>query len=228
MPWDSSLPDGDISIALGDDAIRANNVAIEAALTLEHRFATGGNQSGRHVFVTDTAANIAALADVADGSIAFDTDTLGASRPVLRVYDGSTWNYAQPGDPSNPVAYVDEVNNWDGTNNFLWQSVTPGAGSPDTLAINLAESGYKYATITGDTEVQNPSNFVAGYASTVLLQITNSGAGHTLTWDNVYHSSYGIAPIFDPADGAINYFSLTRMQTGNVLVTAIPSISVIT
>ena len=222
MAWDKTLPDGTLSIAQGDDDIRENNDSLEIALDLEHRFTTGGNQSGRHVFYYGTSAGVAGLADVDDGSIAFEESSRGAGNPVLRVREGGVWRQL---DVAQDVARLDEANDWSAPNNFEWVSVTPAAGTPDTLAVDLTLSSYKYATISGDTEISNPSGAVAGYAQNVLLQITNSGAGHTITWGSAYRAPNGVAPIYDDSDAAVNIFSLTILQTGGVLVTTAMDVS---
>lgn len=228
MPWDSSLPDGDISIALGDDAIRANNVALEAALDLEHVFATGGDQHGRHKFTLDTPANIAALGSLVAGAIAFDNSTRNPAM-VMRVYDGTTWQYVHSRDPSNPVAYIFETQEWTRPQNMQWQDVTPGAGSPNTVAIDMALQPFKAVTITADTEIQLPTNQPStGFTQTVMLQVTNSGAGHTISWatgaDN-YVAPNGVTPIYDNSDGAINIFQITRLRNGDdFLVTSAISV----
>lgn len=59
MAWDKSLPAGTKKIRLSDDDIRANNVALEAALSEGHDFNTGGSQTGKHTtptFVDNGAA----------------------------------------------------------------------------------------------------------------------------------------------------------------------------
>lgn len=230
MAWDATLPDGDISIALGDDAIRANNSALETALDLEHRFATGGGaagQSGRHTFTYDDETAIAALANVAAGSIAFSDDAIAAERPVLRIYDGSVWRYLNPYDPDHITPYINESQSWTRPQNMQWQDVTPGAGSPNTVAIDMALQPFKAVTISADTEIQVPTNQpTAGYSQTVVLQVTNSGAGHVITWasggGDQYVSSSGIAPIYDDSDGAVNIFQITRLRNNNdFLVTSV-------
>ena len=50
--WDKTLPSGSKDYDLGDDDIRTNNTAIEAALDQDHDFATGSTQTGKHNMVS--------------------------------------------------------------------------------------------------------------------------------------------------------------------------------
>ena len=52
MTWDKNKPSGGTKIRLADDMIRENQAAIEAALAEGHEFATGGEQTGKHVAPT--------------------------------------------------------------------------------------------------------------------------------------------------------------------------------
>ena len=230
MVWDKSNPAGNTKVSVGDDAIRANNDALEAALTAEHAFATGDDQSGRHRFPRGSIAQLTALAEKQNSTpgasigysgigISMDARTLGS----LVYWDGTAWQYADPG--VSDIARIDETGNWTAPQNIQWVQVTPAAGTPDTLAVDMSLSPNKYATITGDTLVSNPTNVpAANYGHVVTLDLTMSGAGHAITWGTNYRSSFGVSPIVDDADGAVNIFSLVYRRDGTVLVSAAPGV----
>lgn len=50
--WDKNKPAGSQKLRLADDDIRANNEALEIALSEGHEFVTGGGQSGKHTTPT--------------------------------------------------------------------------------------------------------------------------------------------------------------------------------
>ena len=47
MTWDKDLPSGGQKFNVGDDAVRANNAALETAIGNEHDFSTGSTQTWR-------------------------------------------------------------------------------------------------------------------------------------------------------------------------------------
>jgi hypothetical protein len=52
MAWDKDKPAGSTKLRNADDDLRANNAALETAISEGHEFATGGNQTGKHVTPT--------------------------------------------------------------------------------------------------------------------------------------------------------------------------------
>lgn len=50
--WDKNKPAGSQKLRLADDDIRANNEALETAISEGHEFATGGSQTGKHTTPT--------------------------------------------------------------------------------------------------------------------------------------------------------------------------------
>jgi hypothetical protein len=52
MAFDQTVPAGSKKIRLSDELIRANWAALETAISEGHEFATGGNQTGKHVTPT--------------------------------------------------------------------------------------------------------------------------------------------------------------------------------
>jgi len=223
MAWDKNLPDGAVNIAQGDDAIRANNTAIEAAMDFEHEFATGGVVTGRHKFQLATKATIDALTDpTVDGALALASDPRPNASLVYFDLTSGDWLYVDVG--TGDVARIDEIGSWTKMQSSLWDSVTPSGGF---LAVNLAESPSKYATITTDITFSNPINPVASHSSNVMFMVTWSGAGHTVSWGSEYVSSNGTAIPYSTGSGDITVFYMSRLQDGNTLVTSLSDVKAI-
>lgn len=70
MAWDANKPAGSQKLRLSDDEIRANNLALEDALSREHDFpGVEGNTAGRHTFIT--LENLASSPSSTDRGILF-------------------------------------------------------------------------------------------------------------------------------------------------------------
>lgn len=224
MAWDKDLPDGDLDIAQCDDDIRANNTALETAMSVEHRFATGGNQSGRHVFQSGGSAAIALLTNNATGSIAFRDDV--RSNFCLYYYNGSAYVPVMSGDPYLP--YTNEQSQFTACQVAQWQEVTPTPGTPDTLAINTAGSPLKWATIVGDTIISNPIGTLSGYGTIVTLELIMDGTGgYTITFGSNYRAVGGVVGISTTASTK-TLLSLVRDKDGLWVVSTLPNYVAIT
>lgn len=218
MAFDKDVPAGNTKISIGDNGIRANNTALEDAIDLEHDFTTGGTQTGRHHFPVDSEANLALLSPAGvSGGLAIATGV--RSDGVLVYNNGSAWVRADCGATDLPR--LDEVNEYTAPSHSVWTSVTPGGGS---VAIDLDDGPTFYATISGDVTVANPTNVVSGYCLNFLIQLTWSGAGHTVSWGSNYRASSGVAPIYTTGDGDVNLFACTVLPAGLVLVSGIVDI----
>lgn len=224
MAWDKDLPSGSLDIAQGDNAIRANNAAIESAFGQEHEFSTGGTNAGRHKFGSGNSAAQAAITTWQNGSIYFRTD-LRSGKIVLQRYSGSAW--VDLDVYQTDIPRTDEQSPYTVTQWGTWASVTPGAGTPDTLAIDLSLSPYKYATIVGDTIISNPTNALASNGTTCLLFLTMSGAGHVITWGSNYRTVGGITPAVASASGAKTLVYIQSCQDGTYAVTTLPGLAAI-
>lgn len=222
MAWDKNQPDGGADIALGDNKIRENNAALETALGREHEFSTGGANSGRHAFLTGNNATRDAIANWVAGSIYFNTEVRSGAICMQR-YSGSAWVDLDVFQSSIPRE--NEQSQFTVCQFASWASVTPGAGSPDTLAVDLSLSPNKYATIVGDTIISNPTNAVASHGTSVRLILTMSGAGHVITWGNNYRFMNGIAPVIASASGAKTCVYIESQQDGTYLASTAPNVS---
>lgn len=235
MAWDKDLPDGDVGIDLGDDAIRANNAAAETAFDLEHRFATGGNQSGRHTFVQDTTVNLDALSDTDAGSIGFSTDERSGYY-VGMIHDGSNFESmdVEPVDGSgNPT--LPRVNAPSKFTRLQWALVYNATGdivsaTPDTLEIDLEQGPFQYATLTNDTLITGVSSAgnQSGYSTTLFLEvIQGGGGGHLVTFNSPspFIAPYGVAPIVNQLSGYRTVLQFTKSHDGLWVVSSLPGLA---
>lgn len=225
MAWDKNLPSGGADIAQGDDAIRANNAAIETAVGAEHEFSTGGDNSGRHKFGSGDNATRNGITTWVDGSIWFNTQVRSGAI-CLQRWNGAAWVDLDLFQSSLPR--VNEQSTYSVTQWGTWASVTPAAGTPDTLAIDLSASAYKRATIVGDTLISNPTNALsASSGCTCILQLTMSGAGHVITWGSNYRTPGGVTPAISSGNGDVTLVYIQSVYNGLYLVTTMPGLAAI-
>lgn len=239
MAFDKSLPPGNTRINIGDNSIRENNEGVEDALggavgdgadlsgasprPGEHRFVTGGNQSGRHAFKHGALAdqNGLSVSSEDDGWVIMRTD-VRTGRRCWFVYDGSNWSAVDVG--TGDVPRIDENSQFTAAQEYQWESVVPAAG---TLSLDFSTQPAKYATVPASAlmTVANPSNApAAGFGSTYYLQLTNAGTGATIAWGSAYRAANSLEPAFNAASGAVNFYALTMLQTGAVLVHSSPAV----
>jgi len=237
MVWDKNNPPGNTKISVGDNTIRANNDQIETAINLEHSMSTGGNQEGRHTFERDTIANRDGPAVAfQNGSIFFATDER-TGRLVIQVRDGDAWENVDIEPMDTATSLIPTLPRLDSKSDFItcqfatYAQVTPtvdGAGPDQLIAIDLALSPFKYATLAADTTISNPLNSEAGKGTTVALDLVQSGSGgHIVTFGTDYRSPGGSLPAVDTTASARTMVYLTVLQSGSVLVTSVPGITTI-
>jgi len=225
MAWSKLLPDGDLSIAIGDDAIRANNTQLELALDLEHQFATGGLQTGRHKFAALNVGAQGGLATAAadDGWVIMRTDVRTGMRCWF-VYDAAAVAWVPVDVGTADVPRLDEqseftVSQW----GLYFPIVLIGAVCP----IDFGESAFQKATHPGASTLTVelaavPNIPVGGFGCSATLKITNAGGASVLAWDPVvFLFGQGAVPFHDPASGAINVYNLTVLDDGLVLVSGV-------
>ncbi len=194
---------------------RAHRTTLRDVIEIEHDFA-----EGRHKFVSvaDDGAQDAITTWV-DGSIIFRTDQF-TGETTFRRYDGANWIDVAP--PIN-VPRTD-----DGTQTYFtaqqwatWVQVTPSGGN---IAIDMELSPAKYATVSTDVVITNPTNMESAQSGVVLFELFMSGGGHTISWGNVYIAANGFAPAYTDLTGRTNFFTLSTTRSGAVLVTSSPDV----
>lgn len=231
MAWIKTLPDGDVGIEQGDDAIRTNNQALETALDAEHYFATGGSQTGRHKFGFGTTAN-RALITPQEGMIYFNTDAYSGSvdltHIVVQGYSGGSWRNldvlqsnifrTNAQTRSTVPQYAD------------WLNVAITGAGPYLVACDFLTSPRKYCTLTQNVTLSNPVNDLgSGVASAdVMFDLIQDGTGgRTVTFSNKYFSPDGLRPIVATGANARTRLYISGTQNGNYLVTSVPNMVVI-
>lgn len=222
MAWDKALPSGGNAAKLLDDAVRTNNDALETALTAEHSFSTGGSQSGRHKFGVGTSTSRDALTGVVDGSIWFNT-TVRPGFTTIQVRQSGSWVDVDVFQSSIPRLNAQSL--YTVSQFAQWVSVTPGSGSPNTLAVNLAASPLKYATLNSSTILSNPTGEVSSYGTSCMFDLTISGGSvSAFTFDTKYRFANGLDAIVTLTAGAKTRLFISSMQDGNYLVSSAPNI----
>ena len=226
MVWNKLLPDGDLDIAQGDDALRANNAQLELAFDLEHQFSTGGLQTGRHKFAAmlKAAQDALGVAAADDGWVIMRTDVRTGKRCWF-VYDSTIVDpdkWAPVDIGTEDVPRLGEASEFTAVQWGEYFHITlVGAVCP----LDLNESAYQYTEHPGGSLLTVeldavPAAVASGFGCSVTLELTNSAGGGTLEWDPLtFVFSAGLPPIFDPTSGAVNVYGLTVLSTGSILVT---------
>lgn len=176
--------------------------AIHDAYETEHTEATG-----RHKFGIGDTATRDGSSGIANGMIWFNTDRV-AGEVLLDVYASGAW-------VETAFAMTDIVQKWTKAQFGTPVSVTPGAGSPNTLNWTLGDGAFFRAVITADTELKNPTatGLVAADMSHWVWQITQDGTGG---WDLTFESpyflpAYGGQPSVDLDPNAISIITITKI-----------------
>jgi hypothetical protein len=226
MAWIKTLPDGDLGIEQGDDAIRTNNDAVELALDAEHYFATGGSQTGRHKFgVGTTAARNALTAQ--QGMIWYNTDVY-AGHVCVQIYNAAAWVNI---DVFQTNLFRTDAQTRSTVPQYAdWLNVAVTGAGPYLVACDFLTSPRKYCTLTQNVTLSNPVNDLgAGVASAdVLFDFIQDGTGgRTITFSNKYFSPDGLRPIVSTVAGARTRLYISGTQNGNYLVTSVPNMVVI-
>lgn len=229
MVWDKTLPVGTSKVSAGDNSIRANQDALETAVDLEHAFATGGTQTGRHTFDIDTIANRNSPGTAYENGGPFFATDERSGEYVLQVLVGGVWKNVDvnpDGGGSLPtLPRVNAQSKFTVAQHATWVEVTPSPGSPDTLAVDIADSPAKYATIVGDTIVSNPTNELASNTTTIMVELIMDGSGgHTITWGTNYRTPSGSTPGIATGAAERTMVYLSQMQNDKWLVTTSPNL----
>lgn len=97
--WDQAKPAGGDALRDSDDAIRANNTALESAIGQDHEFSTLGTNSGKHIQVTFDANLAAAPTTVAaDEGVLYLLDVSSKAELHFEDEDENTLQLTSAGD----------------------------------------------------------------------------------------------------------------------------------
>jgi hypothetical protein len=247
--WNKTLPDGNKNIALGDDDIRLNNDALEAALSLEHDFEGLGPslQTGRHNFFVGTIADIGDIDEANDGahdgSIAFANDAR-TGQYVLYVYkddDGAgpnlgTWVPVDIADglfvPRTNEQSIYETAQWADIEACNVASGEVVDGPVAQMSIDLSKAAYRYHDLVKDLNITNFTNVNGANSTTLILEVQQPSAGagpYNVTFEssNIFETSFGAAPVIGLGSDEKTIIQFTRTRLGTWLVTTQPSVSFI-
>lgn len=213
MPFnfDESNPSDNFLIPAAPANHRASRQAIKDSINVEHE-----STEGRHKFVKGDASAQSGITNWQNGSLFFRSDVV-SGEVVLQRFTGSTWEDVAP--PAN-VPRVDSQGQFTASQFAAWEEVTPTPGTPDTLAVDLAASPLKWATLVGDTVLLNPVGSIASHGTVVSFDIVQGATAFTLTYQSAYKAPGNVVQV-----GGANTRTLLTLQvmpTGSVLVSSIP------
>lgn len=221
MAWDKNLPNGDLGIELGDDAIRTNNQAIETAIDAEHYLATGGSQTGRHKFGFGTTATRNALTPQ-QGMIWYNTDAY-AGHIVVQGYNSGAWVNL---DVLQTNIFRTDAQTRSTVPQYAdWLNVPISAG---LVACDFLTSPRKYCTLTQSVTLSNPVHDLgAGVASADVMFdfIQNGTGGWTVTFGSDYRSANGLTPVISTTANSRTRVYISGTQEGKYLVSTAPNMS---
>lgn len=182
---------------------RNHRAAVKNSLEVEHDTA-----EGRHKFGEGVAATRDAITTWVNGSIWFLT--LGSYAQLLYRKAG-VWIEIIP-----PARYAnrEEAGAWTRYQYSTTTTITPGAGSPNTIAIVDTVTPHRKVTLTADSILSNPSGFTNG-STTVTLEVHQDGTGSwELTFDTNYVFQGGAPPVISSAASSVSFLTLTRLESG--------------
>ena len=212
MVWNELLPDGSKALNLGDNDLRANNAANEAAFDLVHYFATGGSQTGLDKSQSgSTSTRDSTISSPALGNLWLNTINLSSHGfLVLQRYDGADWIDV---GPYSLVPYLDDANVWTGANVETYEAVTEAGGGPgNTWDWALNESTAWKGTLDDDTILNNPTGslIAADRRCSVVVQVTQDAAvARTLTFGTNLLPAWGSQPAVNQTLSAITFIHMT-------------------
>lgn len=210
--YDASNPADIGSIPAFPANERAFRAAVEGFIDVEH-----DPEEGRHKFGFGNSTARDAITDWVDGSIWF---LLEDSVYRLQLYYAALggWLYVQP-----PSKYADRtaVATWTASQASSVTTITPGAGSPNTIAITSAAAPHRKVTLTANSILSNPTLFPANTSAEITLEVIQDGTGgRTLTFDTAYVFAGNAPPVIASAANAKSLLILKALDNGDWFVSA--------
>jgi len=228
MVWDKDIPTGASFVSQGDNTIRANNAANEAAVDLEHYFATGGTQDGRHkIGIGNDAARDFAIPSPLDGNIWLNTKDYSANGwMILQVYYATGVAWKDTGYLDANVAELDTAQVWSAGQAGTY---TTFSTSSSDWNWNCDTSQYFKGTLpdAGTREIQAPTGtlFASNNAGSWTLEVTQAPTtASTLTLDPTYFfPAYGGQPPISTVLGSINMVYVTLRSNSTFFYSVVPA-----
>jgi len=223
MVWDNRRPDGNKKLNLCDDDLRDNALAIETALDLEHDFATGGGQTGRHRFpigndsARDTAYPSPGSSEI--GAIWLNTKDDVAPRDwlVAEIWDGTVWK--EIGPDAAEVARTDEAKAWNEGQVGAWVDFTESGSGPYAWDWVVNDGTFFKKTLNAGAAhtIANPTGslYVTANAANYTFEITQAaGTAGTLAFGGDFKPSFGLQPAVDPTPGSRTLIHVSQIAGG--------------
>lgn len=214
--FDESAPADTASIPGFPSNERSHRAAVKGMVNVEH-----DSDDGRHKFGQGDATARDAISTWVDGSIWLQT--LG-SYYQLMTKNTTLGGWIEVIPPSR-YANRDAAGEWSLYQYSSATAITPGGGSPNTIAIVAAGKPHRTVTLTANSKLSNPTAFTTSVSTTITLEVTQDGTGGwTLEFDTSYAFPGGAPPVIASAAGAMSFLSLTRTVSGLWLVTCAPDV----
>lgn len=193
---------------------RAFRTATKGAINVEHDPA-----EGRHKFAYGDATARNAISTWVNGSLYLLEEDI-YYRPQIRV--GGVFLDVVP--PSR-YANRDGFGQWSAQQYASVTTITPGGGSPNTIALPVNAAPHRRVTLTANSILSNPTGFPGSISATITLEVLQDGTGNrTLTYDTIFRSQGGITPSIALTANAVSLLILTRLYNGDWVVNSLPDI----
>lgn len=193
---------------------RNHRAAVKNSLEVEHDTA-----EGRHKFGYGDATARNAITTWVNGSVWF-LELSPYYNALIRA--GGVWVEVVP-----PARYANrnEIGAWGLPQRAATATVTPGAGSPNTIAVSAAVSPHRKVTLTADSILSNPSAFDVNSSTVVTMEVHQDGTGgRTLSFDTQYAFPAGAPPVISSAANSVSLLTLVRLDSGYWLVSCAPDV----
>ncbi len=203
---------------------RSFRTDVKAMLEIEH-----DTVEGRHKFGTGNDAARDAITTWKIGSLWFNTGESPAYIQRVVSVGPVVWENV---DARAGIPHLAEQSDFTVAQFATYETITPGAGSPDTCAIDLSTSAYKRVTLVGDTIISNPTNVLTpgtNKGTTIALDIVQDGLGPwVITWGTNYLSAGGAKPNVPEVASSTSLVYIRKLHGATAfVVTTVPQISAI-
>lgn len=208
---DTSNPLDNSQVSLYPDNERTFRGEVSGLIGEEH-----SSTEGRHAFGIGNETARDAITTWQVGSIWFNTERTSGQTliDVCASIGPVVWTETLFG-------MTDVINDWTTLQIATYNTITVGAGSPNTVPIDWDQGNYQEATLTGNSELSISTNKPAvGKGTQMVVEVTQGGAGsYTLAYaGSEYKFAYGIAPVLSTGVGEIDILFLTLRSDGNINV----------
>lgn len=217
--YDEANPDDDGLIPAFPASERAFRTTVKMAIDVEHDAA-----SGRHTFGFGSSAARDAITDWADGAVWFLAVGITYKMQVRVVAFGG-WLDVLPPDT---YAARNALGNWLAPQYAATAVVTPGAGSPNTIAVVMSISPHRKVTLTANSQFSAPGvGLPANTSTTIVYEVfQDATGGRTLSFAGGYVFAGGVVPQIATAANARSVVVLVKLDSGEWFASVTPDVKV--